>query len=229
MIQRAFLLCAGLGKRMRPITETTPKPLVPVWGKPMVHYNIQALYNYGIRHFIFNSHYLANEIDFYVRKYWGHKCECHVIFEPDILETGGGVKNALHLLGNDPFFALNGDIFWQGDATLLPRMAEKYTQYNAPILGVAPLPQIIGHEGVGDFTINTQGQLQRAKNAESMLFMGVQILQANYFKNIPQTQFSLNILYDQYIAQNQLYGEKLRGQLYHIGTPETHALVQKMN
>ncbi len=230
IVDSAFILTAGLGTRLRPITDNIPKPLVKIHGKPIIQYSLELLYQYGVRNFIFNSHYLALQINQFVHENWQNKANCQVIFEPDVLETGGGIFNGLPLIPSDAFWAINGDIFWQGDDDLLQRMTQKFNAHhqNYAVLAIAPLPNIIGHNGKGDFSLNGENLL-REKSDKSLLFMGVQILRKDFFKDNRPEKFSLNLIYDELLLENRLIGEVMGGKLYHIGDVATYQQVQKLN
>ncbi|CAA2099858.1 D-glycero-alpha-D-manno-heptose 1-phosphate guanylyltransferase [Methylobacterium bullatum] len=223
-IQRAFVLAAGLGKRMRPITATVPKPLVEVAGRALLDHALDRAAEAGIGEAVVNVHYLADLLE-------GHLARratapaIRISDERDaLLETGGGVKKALPLLGTDPFLVLNSDSFWlEGPQPNLGRLIETWEPERMDILLlVAPTTTSLGYEGKGDFVMNAGGALQRRNEREvaPFIYAGVAILKPELFADTPDGSFSLNLLFDRAIERERLFGLRLDGQWLHVGTPE---------
>lgn len=223
-VSRAFVLAAGLGKRMRPVTATVPKPLVEVAGKALLDHALDRVAEAGIGTAIVNVHYLADLIE-------GHlagRTEGPATLVSDergaLLETGGGIRKALPLLGAGPFVVLNSDSFWlEGPASNLRRLIESWDGDRMDgLLLVAPTATSLGYEGAGDFVMDPDGRLERRGEREvaPFIYAGVAILTPSLFADTPTGAFSLNLLFDRAIAAGRLFGMRLDGQWLHVGTPE---------
>ncbi|WP_345822647.1 nucleotidyltransferase family protein [Methylobacterium fujisawaense] len=223
-VSRAFVLAAGLGKRMRPVTATVPKPLVEVAGKALLDHALDRVAEAGIGTAVVNVHYLADLIE-------GHlagRTEGPATLVSDergaLLETGGGIRKALPLLGAGPFVVLNSDSFWlEGPASNLRRLIESWNGDRMDgLLLVAPTATSLGYEGAGDFVMDPDGRLERRGEREvaPFIYAGVAILTPSLFADTPTGAFSLNLLFDRAIAAGRLFGMRLDGQWLHVGTPE---------
>ncbi len=229
-VRRAMVLAAGLGQRMRPITDTLPKPLVVVGGKPMLDHALDRLAAIGVEAAIVNVHHLADQIE----RHLANRVSPRIVISDEraaLLETGGGVKKALPLLGGDPFFHLNSDSLWaepEGPPaqTNLGRMAAAWDAATMDILLLlAPTQSSFGYAGRGDFHMATDGRLTRrgvAPNA-AHVYAGVAILKPDLFHDAPEGAFSLNMQFDAAIARGRLCGHELQGQWLHVGTPDAIA------
>ena len=219
--RRAMVLAAGLGLRMRPITLTTPKPLIPIAGRSMLDRALDALDAHGITEVIVNGHYLADALG---RHLAGRdRPKVRLCIESERLETGGGVRNALPLLGVRPFFVLNGDILWQdGPRPALRALAQRWDpkQMDALLL-LHPIASALGYEGAGDFHLCDDGRLLRRRDGEHapFLFAGLQILHPRLLADAPSGAFSLNLIYDRAMAGGRLFGIVNEGRWCHVGTP----------
>ena len=164
--EKAMVLAAGLGKRMRPITETIPKPLVKVAGKPLIDWGLDAAAQAGIRTAVVNVHYLADQLEEHLRD--RNDLEIVISDERDmLLDSAGGIVKALPILGTQPFFILNADTFWVGDekAPNLTALADAWDAERMDILLMtARLDQETGYEGKGDFVADDNGHLRRARD-----------------------------------------------------------------
>lgn len=225
----AMILAAGLGTRMRPLTETTPKPLIDVSGRSMLARVFDHLDQTGVKKRIVNIHWLG---DLIVQSL---KNRDDVFFSDEseaLLETGGGVRRALPLLGNDPFYVLNADIVWtDGAEPSLVRLARSFDPERMDaLLLLEPLERAFGYDGKGDFFQQQDGRLRRRVNGEiaPFLFAGVQILHPRLFENTPDDAFSLNLLYDKAAASGRLFGLAHDGDWYHIGDPEALSAAEKL-
>jgi len=222
---RAMILAAGLGKRMRPLTATTPKPLIEVNGQSLIQHGFDRLVAAGVKTCIVNVHYLADLVEVHVRR--RQDMEIVVSDERDeLLETGGGIKKALPQLGPDPFFQLNADTaFWiEGVKPNLEHMIDAWdgTRMDALLL-VAETVKAVGYgPGRGDFDMATDGALTRRKerNVAPFAYAGAAILHPRLFENSPDGPFSMNMLFDRAIEQRRLFGIQMEGVWLHIGTPE---------
>ena len=168
-IKTAMILAAGLGTRMRPITDTLPKPLVEVAGKPLIAYGLEALARAGVSHSVVNVHYLAPLLIDWLTGRPGMDIEISDE-TAQLLDSGGGIVNALPMLGADPFLVLNADTFWLeepgSESGNLSEMIDRFDPESMDILLMtARLDQATGHTGAGDFTIDADGRLSRYKGA----------------------------------------------------------------
>lgn len=220
MITHAMVLAAGLGLRMRPITLTTPKPLVAVAGKTMLDRALDHLARAGIDDLVVNTHWLPDAI----KEHLAGRDEVALSHEKVLLETGGGVAKALPLLGHAPFYVVNSDIIWtDGEVPALARLARAWVDADMDaLLLLQPTATAVGYDGKGDFFINANDTLRRRGEAPAapLLFSGVQILHPRLFEGCPEGKFSLNVLYDRALARGRLYGLVHDGSWYHVGTPE---------
>jgi MurNAc alpha-1-phosphate uridylyltransferase len=217
-----MLLAAGLGTRMRPLTQDTPKPLLPLEGRSLLHHAMDRLRDAGIRNLVVNAHWFADQVVAAVAEY-GAEPPPVVLREDLLLETGGGVRAALPHLGPDPFVVVNGDAFWlDGPRPALRRLAAAFDpgQMDALLLLIRT-SQVDGETGRGDFLLDALGQARRPKEREMApyLFGGVQILSPGLFEGMPDGPFSLNRVYDRAMERGRLYGLVHDGAWFHLSTP----------
>lgn len=223
-----MVLAAGLGLRMRPITDRIPKPLVEVAGCTMLDRAIHHLRQAGVGRIVVNLHWKGQAI----REHLAGQADILFSDESDrLLETGGGVARALPLLGERPFYAANGDIVWfDGLTPALERLAAAWDDGRMDaLLLMQRTPSAYGYEGPGDFFLDPLGLARRRKPREvaPYLFAGVQILHPRLVRDVPAGPFSLNLLYDRAMADGRLYGIVHDGEWYHVGTPESLAEIDK--
>ncbi|CAA7624299.1 nucleotidyltransferase family protein [Magnetospirillum sp. UT-4] len=216
----AMILAAGLGLRMRPITEYTPKPLVSVGGRTMLDRALDHLAKAEVGKLVINTHWLAERI----HGRYADRADITFSHEEELLETGGGVAKALPLLGSDPFYVVNSDIIWTDGATpALARLAEAWDESRMDaLLLLARTATAMGYEGQGDFFLDAAGVPRRRKPREvaPLLFAGVQILSPRLFDGAPSGKFSLNVLYDRALEAGRLFGIVHEGRWFHVGTPD---------
>ena len=228
-ITRAFVLAAGLGKRMRPVTATVPKPLVEVAGKALIDHALDRAAEGGIETAVVNVHYLPDLIEGHLAKRGASPESAlpKIVVSDEraaLLETGGGVKKALRLVGTDPFVVFNSDSFWLEGPT--PNLARLIAAWDAAqmdiLLLVAPTTTSLGYEGAGDFVMAADGRLARRGEGRvaPFIYAGVAVLKPELFADTPDGAFSLNLLFDRAIAAGRLSGLRLDGQWLHVGTPE---------
>ena len=222
MISRAMVLAAGLGTRMRPLTDTLPKPLVPVAGKALLDHVLDRLADVGVTTAVVNVHHMADAIEAHLK---GRTRPNIVISDErgELLDTGGGVVKALTLLGDAPFFHVNSDTIWiEGVMPNLNRLAAQFDpgQMDAALL-VAATTASIGYEGRGDFAMMPDGRLRRRAEREvaPFVYAGAAILSPKMFAGAPAGKFSLNILFDRSLEAGRLFGLRLEGTWMHVGTP----------
>jgi MurNAc alpha-1-phosphate uridylyltransferase len=222
----AMVLAAGLGTRMRPLTDTRPKPLVEVMGKALLDHMLDRLADAGVEMAVLNVHYLAEQIERHVAT----RKKPRVVISDErgqILGTGGGVVKALTQLGNAPFFHVNSDSIWiEGVTPNLSRLASTFDAATMDaLLLLAPTAGSVGYSGRGDFTMAPDGMLTRRdeRDVAPFVYAGAAILTPAMFKDAPQGEFSLTTLFDRAAAAGRLHGLRLDGLWMHVGTPEAIA------
>lgn len=220
----AMVLAAGLGTRMRPVTDTCPKPLVTVAGKTLLDWALDHVRAAGIGRVVVNVHYLADQVEDHLR---GRADGGAILISDErdrLLETGGGVAKALPLLDAPDFYVINADNLWvDGLLDTLRHMARLWRPDTMDgLLLMVPLARAEGYDGRGDFRMDGLGRLSRRPETKvaPFVFSGVQILGRSLFDGVTVEPFSLNRLYDKAIAAGRLYGVVHTGQWFHVGTPE---------
>lgn len=221
MIETGMILSAGLGLRMRPLTETVPKPMIPVAGKTMLERAFKNLQDVGISKFVVNTHYLAPLIEKFVKARYP---QTRLSYEEDLLETGGGIRNALPLLGESPFIVLNGDSVLTNAQSLKAAMAFWNEAEMDALLLVTPREKAYGYEGKGDFFMDSSGRLSRPESKEDeapYVYVGANITSPRLFEeDSPEGPFSINLLWNKAIQKGRLFGMIHEGDSFHIGTPQ---------
>lgn len=216
---RAMVLAAGLGLRMRPITDRLPKPMIAVAGRAMLDRVFDHLDAFGIERRVVNLHHLGHII----RDHLAGRADVDFSDEPVLLETGGGVAKALPLLGRDPFLVANADIVWlDGPTPALGRMAAGWDDAAMDaLLLLHPAASAFGYSGRGDFFLDERGVPRRPRDGEAapFIFAGVQILKPELFRDVPEGPFSLNLIYDRALAAGRLRALVHDGKWFHVGTP----------
>lgn len=220
---KAMVLAAGLGLRMRPLTETMPKPLVPVAGQPLLDHVLDKLAAADVDEAVVNVHYLPDQIINHVKSRSQPKIT--ISDERDlVLGTGGGVVKALPLLGDAPFYHVNADTMWiDGVRPNLDRLAENFNPAKMDILLLmAPTANSIGYSGKGDYEMRTDGTLRRRKENQVVPFVyaGVAIISPAIFADAPDGEFALTKLFDRANEAERLYGLRMDGVWMHVGTPD---------
>ena len=216
-----MVLAAGLGTRMRPLTDTLPKPLLEAGGRTMLDRALDRLEAFGIGEVTVNAHYLGARIDAHLAARQAPRTA--VSREKTLLDTGGGVAAALHRLGDAPFFVLNADIAWlDGPTPALERLARSWADAEMDaLLLMHRCVAAYGYDGRGDYFMEADGALRRRadRDVAPYVFTGVQLLHPRLFAGAPEGAFSLNLLYDRAEAAGRLFGVVHDGEWFHIGTP----------
>lgn len=226
----AMVLAAGLGTRMRPLTDKMPKPMVPVAGKPLLDHVLDRLAEVSVSTAVVNVHYLPDQIVQHVRT---RQTPRVVISDErnEVLGTGGGVVKALPLLGDAPFYHMNADTMWiDGAHPNLLRLADAFDPARMDILLLmAPTANSIGYAGAGDYAMLTDGALRKRKEHQVVpfVFAGAAIISPAVFKNAPAGEFSLTRIFDAANEQERLFGLRLDGTWMHVGTPEAVEAAEK--
>jgi MurNAc alpha-1-phosphate uridylyltransferase len=221
-----MVLAAGLGTRMKPLTESLPKPLVEVAGRTLVDHVLDRLSGAGVETAVVNVHHHADLLERHLK---GRTAPKIVISDEraKLLDSGGGVKKALPLLGKEPFFIINADTIWiEGFSPNLKRLGAAFDPRTMDgLLLLAPTATSRGYDGLGDFQIDAEGRLiRRAENRVTpFVYAGAAVLRPDLFKDTPDGPFSLNLLFDRAIEAGRLFGLRLDGLWMHVGTPEAIA------
>lgn len=223
--RRAMVLAAGLGKRMRPLTDHTPKPLIEIAGKSLLDWGLDALGSAGVETAVVNTHYLGDQIVRHVAT--RQRPAITISDESDaLLDSAGGIVRALPLLGHDPFLILNADTFWiDGPEPELHRLGLAWNDARMDILVMLAHPDhATGHSGSTDFLMDGEHRLLRARgSAEGFIYAGVAILHPRIFEGAVAEPHSLNLYFDRAIAAGRLFGQPMNGHWITVGTPDAVA------
>ena len=218
-----MVLAAGLGVRMRPLTERMPKPLVKVGGKALIDHVLDRLADAGVERAVVNVHHFADQLE----KHLARRQRPRIVIADErekLLGTGAGVVNALPELGDRPFFHVNSDTIWiDGVKPNLARLADTFdpAEMDALLL-LAPTATSIGYAGAGDFVMASDGRLRRRGENEVVPFVyaGTAVFAPALFAGAPHGSFPLTLLFDRAAEAGRLHGLRLEGVWMHIGTPE---------
>ena len=226
---RAIVLAAGLGTRMRPHNGQIPKPLVPIGGKSLIDYALDRLADAGVERAVVNVHHLADAVE----RHLAARARPQIVISDErgaLLGTGGGIAKALPELGNAPFFLVNSDTVWlDGVKPNIVRLAEAFDPGTMDaLLLLAPTTDSIGYTGRGDFAMLPDGRLRRRGEREVVPFVysGAAILAPALFAAAPAGAFPLTLLFDRAGAAGRLFGLRLEGVWMHVGTPEAVAAAE---
>jgi MurNAc alpha-1-phosphate uridylyltransferase len=220
--QTAMVLAAGLGSRMRPLSATTPKPLIEVGGRALIDLCLDGLAAAGVERAVVNLHYLADQ----VASHLASRRRPAIVTSDErdeLLDTGGGIVKALPLLGSEPFLLRNADSFWlEGVRPNIEWLAGSWSAERMDaVLLVAPTVNSIGYSGRGDFLLDNEGRLRRRpeRTVAPFVYAGAAILHPRLFADAPAGAFSLNLLFDRAIAAGALFGVRLEGLWFNVETP----------
>lgn len=217
----AMLLAAGLGTRMRPLSNETPKPMLPLGGRPIVDHAIDRLAEAGVRELVVNTHYRADLLEAHLAS---RPPPPHIIFsrEDALLETGGAVRAALPMLGEAPFYAINGDAVWlDGPTPALGRMEAAWGEDIDVLLLLHRSHQIMADTGFGDFALDPWGVPRRPKELEIVpyIYAGVQIVRPSFLAGFTPGRFSMNRVWDAALEAGRLRAIVHDGLWFHLSTP----------
>ena len=220
----AMIMAAGLGKRMRPLTATTPKPLIPVGGKPLLDHVLEKLAAAGVKKAVVNVHYLADAVEAHLASR-AHGLEVAISDERSLLmETGGGLVQAAPLIDSDPFIALNSDNLWvDGPADTLKLLASHWDDAKMDaLLLLVPLARAENHRGMGDFHMDRSGRLRRRDRSHvaPFVYTGIQMVSKRLLRDAPEGPFSTNVLWDRAIEEGRCFGAVHQGLWFDVGTPK---------
>ena len=219
--RRAMLLAAGLGTRMRTLTAETANPLLPLGGRTLMDHALDRLADAGVEQVVVNAHWQAGRVVEHLAARQGPP-EVIVVEEDELLETGGAVREALDLLGPEPFFIVNGDTVWlDGPSPALGRLAEAWSDDLDAVLLLHRSFQVQGGTGDGDFALDPLGVPRRPKEKEIVpyIYTGVQLVHPRLFEGAPDGAFSLNLLWDRALAKGRVRAVVHDGLWFHLSTP----------
>ena len=213
-----MILAAGYGKRMKKLTQSKPKPLLQINNKELLRYNIDFFINLGCDKIVINTHYLHDHINKFIKEYYSNK-NIKLIFEPTLLNTGGGIKNALSFLGDNNFLATNADILWKEENKKdVSDFINNYQDIKTCKLLLAEDNNFQGlKKPAGDFKLENMLIKRWKKNDPHLYYTGLQIINPSIFNLIEGKCFSLNVLWDLLIANEKLEGKILKSNIVHIG------------
>ena len=228
--QKAMVLAAGLGQRMRPLTDTMPKPMVSVAGRPLLDHVLDRLANAGVTEAVVNVHYLPDQI---IAQTAGRAQTREIKYDErgQVHGTGGGGVKAKSQLGHEPFFHVNSDTMWiEGVRSNLGRLAEAFDSERMDILLLmAPTASSIGYSGRGDYSMLSDGTLRKRREHQVVPFVyaGAAIISPSIFDGAPEGEFSLVRMFDKANEQDRLFGLRLDGVWMHVGTPDAVAAAEE--
>ncbi|PYE25394.1 MurNAc alpha-1-phosphate uridylyltransferase [Rhizobium sp. PP-CC-3A-592] len=231
LIENAMVLAAGLGTRLRPITDTMPKPLVPIAGRPMIDHVLDLLVAAGIKTAAVNVHHFADRMEAHL-----HARPAPAIRISDeratLMNSGGGLAKGLALLDPGPVLVMNADLFWIGEPegrSNLARLAEAFDPDRMDMLLLCvDLDRTTGHDGKKDFSLQADGQLVRYAEGlpQPVVYAGAIAMMSTLFSDAPKDAFNLNIYFDKAIAAGRLYGLMLEGEWITVGTPDAIGMAE---
>jgi len=221
----AMIMAAGLGKRMRPLTATKPKPLIEVSGKALLDHVLDKLRASGVKKIVVNVHYLADALEAHLAT----RAEgLEVVISDErklLLETGGGLVRAEPLIDCDPFLALNSDNLWiDGPADTIKLLASQWDDVRMDaLLLLVPQARALGHKGMGDFHMDRSGRIRRRERSHvaPFVFTGIQMVSKRLLRDTPDGPFSTNLLWDRAIEEGRAFGAVHQGLWFDVGTPQS--------
>lgn len=216
---KAFILAAGMGSRLKPYTNNCPKPLVHVGSKTLIDHALDKLALSGVAQTTINLHYMGNSI----KEHLVNRHTPKIVFseEEKLLDTGGGVKHALNTIGSKPFYLLNGDTLWtDGPIPALTRLAKYWDSSKMDILMLLqPIKNMALTKGVGDYSLDASGRARRSMNKSGdFMFASLRIVNPKIFQNTPEEPFSFLHLMDKSEKEGRLFGLPHDAQWHHIST-----------
>lgn len=221
--ETAMVMAAGLGKRMRPLTASRPKPLIHVNGKPLIDHVFDHLRAAGVSKAVVNVHYLADSLEAHLK---AHRSGLNIRISDErdlLMETGGGLVRAAPMIDCDPFFAINSDNYWLDGPTDTLRLLASHWDDKAMdcLLLLVPHARAFNHKGLGDFHMDRFGRLQRRNRSKvaPYVFTGIQLVSKRLLREAPEGPFSTNILWDRAIGEGRCFGTVHQGLWFDVGTP----------
>lgn len=218
----AMIFAAGIGKRMRPLTAMTPKPLIEVAGKALIDHILDRLEGGGVGRFVVNVHYLADLVEVHVRRRLGESVRISDE-RGQLLDTGGGLMKALPALGDGPFILANADTFWiDGASNNIARLIAGFDPDRMDaLLLCAPTVGAVGYRGPGDFALAPDGKIawRNPRKNSPFVYAGCGIFSRAAIEGAPDGPFSMSWAFKRMIERDRLFGQRLDGLWLHVGTP----------
>lgn len=208
-----MIFAAGLGTRMKHLTRDRPKPMVPLAGRPLIDHALDLAQEVAPARTVANLHYKPETLAAHLEG----KGVATILETPEILDTGGGLRNALPLLGDGPVFTMNSDAIWAGPNPLRLLRDAWEPAHMEGLLMTVPLANTLGHGGKGDFTMDSEARLSRGPGH---VYGGVQIIKTDLLAGIEAEKFSLNLLWDIMLERGTLYGLSYPGRWCDVGHPD---------
>jgi N-acetyl-alpha-D-muramate 1-phosphate uridylyltransferase len=227
-----MVMAAGLGKRMRPLTATKPKPMVEVAGKPLIDHSLDRLVAAGVRRAVVNVHYLADLLEAHLKK----RLDLDILISDEraqLLETGGGLMQARQLLGDRPILVVNSDNLWlDGPVDALQLLASRWDDDAMDVLLLmVPYARAHCNRGQGDFHLGPDGRIVRRRatgRVAPFTYIGIQMLHPRVLVDAPAGAFSTNLFWDRAIAAGRAFGQVHQGLWFDIGTPGAIPIAEAM-
>ncbi|MCO5734643.1 nucleotidyltransferase family protein [Rhizobium sp. SSA_523] len=232
-VENAMVLAAGLGTRLRPLTDQMPKPLVPVGGRPMLDYVLDAIAQAGISTVAINVHHHADQMEDYL----GRRSDLRVLISDErgqLMNNGGGLAKGLKLLPSGPVLVMNADLFWigdgAGDLSNLRRLIAGFDDRIMDMRMLCALPDhVVCHAGKMDFSMSSEGRLTRYRDGDDnpVVYAGAFVMHTDFMADAPDTPFNLNLTFDKAISRSRLFGQALDGHWLTVGSPEELAQAER--
>ncbi len=229
---KAFILGAGLGTRMRPLTEHCPKPMLEIAGRSIIWRILDKLRTFGVNEVVVNTHYLAKHMSAHMDDYAAQypQITIHVSHERKVLDTGGGVKNALKYFGSEPFFVIAGDSLWEdGSIPALDRLVDRWDFQDMDVLTLfKPLKDMSLTKGVGDYHLLEDGRVWRSHEKKGdYMWTNIRLNSPRIYQNISEKDFSFLPIMDDLEEKGRLFALKHDAKWHHISTPSDYEAVNK--
>ena len=226
-IKKAMILAAGYGKRMRPLTEKIPKPLIKIGQKNLLERSIELLTKIGIDELVINTHHLSEKIDNFLKNK-NYEISITLTKEEELLDTGGGILNATKKFENNPFFVLNPDTIWSKNYyEELKILENSYLENNKPILLLVDKTNSHDKSFKGDFNFAENNQIIRGTNNQ-LIFTGVQIINRSIFEGIKKKAFSMNEVWNHMIEKKKLLGQESNQIFFHVNNIKVYEELNKL-
>jgi MurNAc alpha-1-phosphate uridylyltransferase len=226
-IKKAMILAAGFGKRMLPLTEKTPKPLIKVGPKNLLERSIELLIKIGIEDLVINTHHLSKEIENFIKNK-NYQISIEIIKEEILLDTGGGILNATQKFKEDSFFVINPDTIWNKNYYEELKILENfYLKNNKPVLLLVNKANSYDKSFKGDFNFIENNYITR-ETSNQYIFTGAQIINRFIFKDIKNKVFSMNLVWDKMLKEKKLTGQESNQIFFHINDLKVYEELNKL-
>jgi MurNAc alpha-1-phosphate uridylyltransferase len=228
--QKAFILAAGLGTRMRPLTDHVPKPMVEVAGRSLIYHTLDKLVDSGVKDVMVNLHYKPEILQAHLDEYPQQKIKIHTSYEPEILDTAGGIVNVLPFFEDKPFYVIAGDGFWtEGPQPALDQLAQHWDETRMDIITLMqPLARMKLTKGAGDYDLLTDGRVKRSLDKKgASMWTNIRLNHPRIYQSVPHEPYSFLPIMDRTEAAGRFYAMEHTGDWHHISTPSELEAVNK--